>query len=487
MATPLTEDHARHILRRMGFGGPPEEVDLLMQKVSREAAVNYMIDYDQIDNSAMETALAASFDFSAPLNNTKINQNEIRRRWVVRMILSRRQFEEKLTLFWHNHFATAISKVNSEVLMQVQNETLRTYALGKFDDLLLKVAQDPAMLIWLDTQQNVVNRTNENFGRELMELFTMGIVDVVTQLPNYTEDDVKANARCFTGWNFVRPNANQPFIYSFRLVAASHDNGTKTVFAGTPYERTGNLDGTDIVSILSARPSTPRYLVKKFFDFFVYPIDSNSATDRSTVDRLANVYLANNHSIKELARAIFTSDEFFSERAQYGLVKNPAECVVGPIRMLGAQYNPGGPVDRRDNTTYQRSARLGMQLFEPPDVAGWDPQLAWINTALMLERYNVAEQLAITRVTDLTTPGAFLTLDQLKKYTKANPKKTVNKFLGVLNVSTDNATVKTLRNYLQADDAGNPGVFDSTLDTVIDKKIRGLVHLIMSLPEFQLN
>jgi uncharacterized protein (DUF1800 family) len=471
----------------MGFGGAPDDVDLLLQKGSREAAVNYMIDYDQIENSAMEAALAASFDFSAPLNNTKINQNEIRRRWVVRMILSRRQFEEKMTLFWHNHFATAISKVNSEVLMQVQNETLRANALARFDDLLLKVAQDPAMLIWLDTQQNIVNRTNENFAREVMELFTMGIFDVSTGDANYTEADIKMVSRCFTGWNFVRPNANQPFAYAFRLVAGNHDNGTKTVFPGTPYERTGNLDGTDIVSILSARPSTPRYLVKKFFDFFVYPLDPNSAADRSTADRLASVYLANNHSIKELARAIFTSDEFFSDRAQYALVKNPVECVVGPIRMLGADYNPGGPLDRRDNQTYQRTGRLGMQLFEPPDVAGWDPQLAWINTALMLERYNVAEQFAITRVNDPTAPGAFLTLDRLRKFTKSNPKKTVNKFLGVLNVSTDNATVKTLRNYLQADDNGNPGVFDPTSDTVIDKKVRGLVHLIMSLPEFQLN
>ena len=487
MATELTEDVAKHILRRMGFGGPSADVDQLLALGSTTAAVNHMIDYDRIDNSALDAKLAASFDWTPPLDNNKINQGEIRRRWITRMILTQRPFEEKMTLFWHNHFATALSKVSTEILMQVQNETLRANALGRFDDLLLKVAQDPAMLIWLDTQQNRVNNINENFGRELMELFTMGIKDVVTLDAPYTEADIKMVARCFTGWTFVRPNANQPFAYQFRLTAANHDNGTKTVFAGTPYERTGNLDGTDIVTILAARPSTPRYLVKKFFDFFVYPIDSSKSQDRNTVDRLADVYIANNHSIKELARAIFTSDEFFSDRARFGLVKIPVECVVGPIRMLGAQYNPGGPVDRRDNTTQQRTARLGMQLFEPPDVAGWDPQLAWINTALMLERYNVAEQFAITRVTDPTTPGAFLTIDQLRKFVKTNPKKTVNKFLGALNVDTDSQTVKTLRNYLQADDNGNPGVFDPTTDAVIDKKIRGLVHLIMSLPEFQLN
>ncbi|HWP43851.1 MAG TPA: DUF1800 family protein, partial [Blastocatellia bacterium] len=181
----LTFDEAAHLLRRMGFGGPPEEINDLVSR-GREGAVDYLIDYDQIDNSAMEGVLERSFDFSNPDDMRSFTPTEIRRWWFTRMVLSRRQFEEKMTLFWHNHFATALSKVQ-EFPMYLQNLTLRQHALDRFDTLLLKVAQDPAMLVWLDGITNVRGRPNENFARELQELFTMGPNDVVTGEPNYTE------------------------------------------------------------------------------------------------------------------------------------------------------------------------------------------------------------------------------------------------------------------------------------------------------------
>jgi uncharacterized protein (DUF1800 family) len=315
----------------------------------------------------------------------------------------------------------------------------------------------------------------------------MGIFDVVTGEKNYTEDDIKEIARAFTGWNFVRPNANQPFVYAFRRNDANHDAGSKTIYSGTPFQTTGNLDGTDVIDIIARRPATPRYLVKKLFEFFVYPLDLDSSADRATADRFAKVYLDNNHSIKELARAIFTSDEFFSDRAFYALVKTPVEFVVEPIRMLGAQFNPGGPTDGRDNSQYTRSAQLGMDVFNPPDVSGWDLNVGFINTALMLARYNVANTFATTRPANVSAPGAGVTLDQLKKYTRFSAKKTVNNFLSVLNVSIDKQTQIALRNYLGKDDAGNPVTWDPSTDAVVDKKIRGLMHLIMSLPEFSTN
>ncbi len=480
---------ASHLIRRMGFGAPPEDIDALVALGSREAAVDYLLNYDKIDDKALDDLITANFQLDeVPLDNTKFNPQELRRLWFTRMILTKRQFQEKLTLFWHNHFATAISKVNQEVLMQAQNNTLRANALARFDDLLLKVAEEPAMLVYLDTLQNVRGNTNENFARELQELFTMGIYDVVTGETNYTQTDITEIARTFTGWNFTRPPANTPFNYTFRLVAASHDNSSKTIYQGTPFARTANLDGADVISIISSRPSTPRFLVKKFFEFFVYPLDFSKKADRDTADRLATVYLNNDHSIKEFVRAIFTSDEFWSDRAMYGLIKTPPEFIVGPIRMLGATYNAGGPVAQRDNSIYQRSALLGMDLFNPLDVSGWDLNSAWINTASMLDRYNVANALAITRAANPTTQqGAFLTTDQLRKYTKATTKKTVKGFLSVLNVSTDKPTINSFRNYLDTGDDGVSQPFDPSTDAVIDKKIRGLVHLIMCLPEFQLN
>ncbi|HJQ70345.1 MAG TPA: DUF1800 family protein, partial [Blastocatellia bacterium] len=288
----ITYDEAAHLLRRMGFGGPPDEIDALVAR-GREGAVDFLINYSQIDNKPLDDILAASFDFTDVRDNRKVNQGEIRRLWFTRMIHSRRQFEEKMTLFWHNHFATALSKVQ-DILMYNQNVMLRANALERFDTLLKKVAEDPAMIIWLDGNTNVLGSPNENFSRELEELFTMGINDVVTGEANYTENDVKEIARAFTGYNF-RTNRNASTIenlFQFFINPARHDNTAKTV-----YGQTANFSGDDIITIIAARKSTGRYLVKKLFDFFVYPITSSSA-DRQTVEKFASLYVSSDHSIK---------------------------------------------------------------------------------------------------------------------------------------------------------------------------------------------
>ncbi|HEX5734202.1 MAG TPA: DUF1800 domain-containing protein [Blastocatellia bacterium] len=481
MAT-ISYDEAAHLLRRMGFGGPPDEIDGLVAR-GREGAVDYLINYSQIDNKPLEDILAASFDFTDVRDNRRVNQGEIRRLWFTRMIHTRRQFEEKMTLFWHNHFATALSKVQ-DILMFNQNVMLRANALERFDTLLKKVAEDPAMIVWLDANTNVLGSPNENFARELQELFTMGITDVVTGEANYTEDDVKEIARAFTGYNF-RVNRNGTTIdnlFQFFINAARHDNTAKTV-----YGQTANFTGDDIITIIANRRATGRYLVKKLFDFFVYPITSSSA-DRQTVDKFSNIYVSSNHSMKELVRAIFVSDEFYSDRARFALVKQPVEFIVGAIRMLGGQYVPGRNAgDRPDvsNIPAAFSRNMGEDIYNPPDVAGWELNLGWVNTAAMLERFNYTNQLLTTRRTD--RPGIFITNDQLKKYTKSSSKKTVKKFLSVLGpLDTGNSVVKTLKNYLETDDNGNAVGYTNN-DATVDKKIRGLVHQIMCLPEFQLN
>ena len=468
----LNFDESAHLLRRAGFGGTPQEIDDLVTR-GREGAVDYLINYSQIDNSALDALLAANFDFS---DRGEISNGEIRRWWYTRLVHTRRQFEEKLTLFWHNHFATSSSKVQ-DFFMFNQNALLRQRALDRFDDLLLKVSQDPAMLIWLDNITNVLGRPNENFGRELQELFTMGIKDVVTGEQNYTEQDVQEVARAFTGWNYRR---QQPF--PFQLNAGQHDNGNKTIFAGTPWATTGNLSGEDVITIICARPATARYITWKLFNFFVYPM-TGSASDKATIDRFAKVYLNNNHSIKELVRAIFTSDEFFSERAFFSLVKQPVELIVGAIRMLGGTYNQG-TADRRSNTPAQLARNMGQDLFGPPDVAGWDFNLGWVNTASMLERFNFANTFLSNRNT--TNPGIFVTNDQLKSITKPAAKKTVKRFLSRLGPLSVGGALGTLRAYLETGDNGQPVPYVND-DPTVDKKIRGLVHQIMCLPEFQLN
>ena len=480
MAT-LDKDGAAHMLRRMGFGGDPAEIDDLASR-GREGAVDYLINYNQIDNKAMDDLLLQSFDFlTPPIDNKEINNNEIRRWWFTRMVHTRRQFEEKMTLFWHNHFATSSSKVQ-DFLMYNQNLTLRQFGLDRFDTLLLKVAQDPAMLVWLDGITNVLGSANENWGRELQELFTMGINDVVTGQPNYTEQDVKEIARAFTGWKYNVNRRNGNITLTFFVQQSQHDNTAKTI-----YGQTANFSGEDVITLISARQATARYLVWKLFNFFVYPLTSSSG-DRATIDKFAKVYLNNNHSIKELVRAIFTSDEFFSERAFFSLVKQPAELVVGAIRMLGGSYNPGtsvGDQRRVSNALSVASRNMGQDLFGPPDVAGWDFNLGWVNTASLLERFNYANAYVNNRNT--ANPGIFVTTEQLKKYTKSSSKKTVKQFLSALGpLSVDGSTVKMLRKYLETDDNGNSKDFVND-DATIDKKVRGLVHQIMCLPEFQVN
>lgn len=475
----ISTDEAAHLLRRAGFSGTPDEIDDLAAR-GREGAVDFLINYNQVDNKAMEDVLAASFDFSNPQDNQTFNQNEIRRWWLTRMVFTRRPFEEKMTLFWHNHFATGLSKVQ-EVLMYIQNLTLRTHALDRFDTLLEKVSKDPAMLVWLDGLTNVLGRPNENFGREVMELFTMGINDVVTGQPNYTEEDVKEVARAFTGYKFNRNRNNpDPYAITFLIQANQHDNTAKTIFG-----QTANFSGDDVVTILAAKRATARYLVREIFEFFVYPLTTSTA-DKNTIDKFADVYMSSDHSIKSLMRAILSSDEFYSERALFSLIKQPVEFVVGSIRMLGAVYNPGTP-ERRVNANVLSGATrvMGQDLFNPPDVNGWDLHLAWINTATMLDRFNFTNTTLTNRNT--TNTSLHVTLDQLKKYTKSSTKKTVKKFLSLLGpLDVNGDTIKMLRDYLDRDDQGNKVDFVVT-DQIVDKKIRGLVHLIMCLPEYQLN
>ncbi|HKP14369.1 MAG TPA: DUF1800 domain-containing protein [Blastocatellia bacterium] len=482
----LTYDEAAHLLRRMGFGGPPEEIDALAGR-GREGAVDYLIAYQQADNQFMEDQLRRGFDFSDPTDFSRFNRGDMQRWWFTRMVYTARPFEEKMTLFWHNHFATAASKV-PEIFLFTQNQLLRNNALARFDNLLLAVAQDPAMLIWLDGLTNVAGRPNENFARELQELFTMGIRDAVTGEANYTEDDVKEVARAFTGWKFFHPrDSADPYDYRFFLNPPEHDNTAKTVYAGTPYQAAGNLNGDDIIQLICARRATARFLVWKLFKFFVYPLTDSDA-DRATVEKFAGVYLNNNHSIKELVRAIFASDEFFSDRARFALVKSPVELIVGGIRMLGAIYNYGTSAFQ-DNANLPAilSLFLGQELFNPPDVAGWRLGLDWINTSTLLNRFTFANFLAATRPAFSNQPGIYLTTYQLGQLTGKKSKKVVNAFLTRLGpLSVDGATTRALIDYLEKDDAGNVVGFRRS-DQSVDKKIRGLIHLIMCLSEFQLN
>jgi len=261
-----------------------------------------------------------------------------------------------MTLFWHNHFATAIYKVRSPYLMFKQNQLLRGMSMGNFEDLLMSITEDPAMLIWLDGARNRKGAANENYGREVMEVFTIG-------RGNYTEDDVRAAARAFTGYTL---NKSGEAVFRPRL----HDDTPKT-FLG----QIGNFGPTDIVHILANHPATARNLTTQLFEFFAYP---NPASD--VVDKLSNVYTNSGGNIGTVVEAILKSDEFISPQAYLANIKSPVEYVVSALRSLGASANPVLTIRILNN--------MGQLPFDPPSVFGWPSGTAWINTSTMLDRIN---------------------------------------------------------------------------------------------------
>jgi uncharacterized protein (DUF1800 family) len=445
MALDSTRSQVAHLLRRAGFGASEAELDQYTA-LGFSGAVERLLNPEQVDDSAAVARMA-------PLPNTP-TEREVRGKiepvkfwWFSRMLYTQRPLQERMVLFWHNHFATANSKVNNAVLMQQQVELFREFGLGSFETLLQKVTRDPAMLIWLDNRDNRKASPNENFAREVMELFTVGI-------GNYTEDDIKEAARAFTG------HALRDLQYTFNR--NQHDTREKT-FQG----QTGNFDADDILGILVRHPATARFITAKLFSFFVY-----DNPDPAIVDRLANTLVSSNFDIRSVLRDILTGPEFLSAQAFHAQVKSPVDLVVGSLKSLDVQDI--GP----DATATLR--RMGQDLLNPPDVSGWQGGSAWINSTTLFERFNWANRLATQRDAQkpyfIDIPGhirarGFGTADELVDY-----------YLGLL-VDGD-VTPEARQALVDYLNGSSPLAFDST--AALDMKARALVHLAMSVPSYQL-
>ncbi len=434
----------RHLVTRAGFGFTPEELAPYTE-ISYGDAVARLTSPSTVDNSALEKMLVEqSFDFTNP--------DDIKRWWLFRMVFTARPLEEKMTLFWHGHFATADYRVRSPYAMYVQNCTMRKLAFGRFDDLLLAMSKDPAMIIWLDNQQNRKKKPNENYAREVMELFTMGI-------GNYSEQDVKEGARAFTGWQ------TKPSGYFFN--SGQHDDGVKT-FLG----RSGNFNGDDIVTILANQKATGRYLAHKLLRFFAL-----ENPPEFFVDDIAAVYHKSDHNIGAMLKAIFSSPAFASEQCYHSLVKSPCEYVIGTLKTF--------QIFKVDAEVPRLMAAMGQNLFNPPSVKGWDGGQSWIASDTMMERFNFAARIISQK------------FDYLEKYSSpaqiaaeqglTTVDETVDYFLSLL-VDGDAPTSARARliEYLSTDMDGKK--LDHLPDgKVLDARLRGLIHLIMTLPTYQLN
>ncbi|MCS6937296.1 MAG: DUF1800 domain-containing protein [Candidatus Bipolaricaulota bacterium] len=449
--TPFDYEAAAHLLRRAGFNGTSAEIERLAQ-MGKARAVDYLLNYEQIDDNAMEQGLQ-QYLLSQNLDLTQFRPIQIW--WLYRMIYTKRPLLEKMVLFWHGHFATAIKKVSIAPLMLQQNQLFRRLALGNFETLVIEVAKDPAMILWLDNNTNIKDAPNENFARELFELFTLGIRDPITGQARYTEQDIKEAARAFTGWTIRRGQ--------FFFNASQHDYGPKTILG-----KTGNWNGDDVIRFACAERSTGRFIAKKLWEFFAY-----ANPEPQIIEELADVYFASRYSIKDVMRHLFLRDEFYSEKARFANVKSPTELVVGALRQLEASYNL--------RLLPAFLSAMEQDLFNPPDVNGWDGGLKWINTATMLVRYNFANAVVTARG---GTAGTFSPEKLLAGKNFQTPEEIVDHFLRVLGpLRVPAATRQLFIDYLR-EGAPNPFRLDAAM---IDRKVRGLIHLMMTLPHYQLN
>jgi len=369
-------DHQRvsHLLRRAGLGGSAEEIDLIVG-FGFPAAVDYLVDFHEIPQTDAEyrpSRAAEPRKMRKSIQDlpedqrrevrqhlrvmTRIQLQEYRAWWVRRMMVTPRPLEEKLTLFWHGHFTSGAEEVQSSRLIIEQNQLLRRHAAGRFGDLLRAICRDRAMLSYLNGALNRKDHPNENFARELLELFTMGE-------GHYTETDVTEAARAFTGWGFDEDG--------FRFRRGQHDFGEKT-FLG----RTGNFDGDDIVDIILEQPATATYIAAKLVRFFV-----SDNPPSPLVTRIAAGLRGSDFDIREAMRAIFKSREFYSPASMHARIKSPPEFVVGSVKALGIS-----PEECDFWTLARAMGDMGQQLFQPPNVKGWDGGQTWITSTTLVNR-----------------------------------------------------------------------------------------------------
>jgi uncharacterized protein (DUF1800 family) len=308
-----SRDTAAHLLRRAGFGATPLSWTNTRRSDSTPRSAS---------SSTTKQPRTPPSTPSSPVRLRLHAFRDVQSYWLLRLVNTARPLEEKMVFFWHDHFATSAAKVPPEY-MKVQNELFRTFALGNFKDMLIAVSKDPAMLDWLDNRLNRVGRPNENYGREVMELFTL-------REGNYTETDVQEVSRCFTGWT-IRNDA-----YLFQ--PGSHDNGSKSFLGVNLPPNLGETDGIRVCETLAAHPACAQLIATKLFEFFAYPNPS-----QNLIDKYAEVYTESGYNIREVMRTLLTSEEFYSEKAMFGIKARPSSSSARSSRSLPHRLPPSAP------------------------------------------------------------------------------------------------------------------------------------------------
>lgn len=373
--------------------------------------------------------------------------------WIKQMAFSDAQLREKMTLFWHNHFAC---NVGNFYYQQQINNVEREHALGNFKTLLINVSQTPAMLAFLNNQQNSKGHPNENFARELMELFTLGI-------GHYTEDDIKASARAFTGWRYTGKDG-------YRFQPYAHDEGMKT-FMG----KTANFCGEDIIDIILANKQTAKFISRKLYKYLV-----NDVPDEDHINQMADVFYNANYEIKPLLEFVFTADWFYDDKNIGVLIKSPAELLVSLSRQFYIDYqNP--------DVLLQFQRTMGQVLFRPPNVAGWPGGRNWIDSSSLMYRIKIASILLNGGVIDFTgkaTPEdqAFLAATNRQQFNNAKRTQAFpdwNKFLSEIPLKEPREEIAAF----MLEPPLNPVVLNAVNQA---PDIKSMIIQVASTPEYQL-
>ena len=467
-----------HLMRRAGFGADLPELKARAAK-GYKATVDELLSVDASPDIPDDLLRRYHPDHSGMMGMSGGPAY-----WLYRMVNSNAPLQEKIALFWHGVLATGYSKLTQGKILMDQIRMFRRLGMGSFRDLLVELSRDPAMIIWLDNQDNHSGSINENYGRELLELFSMGV-------GNYTEQDIKECARAFTGWTvsntrYVEMKAQRDSLWPygrtalrFEYRAEDHDDGEK-VFLG---ER-GRFNGEDIIDIICRQPATARFISRHLYSFFVAdepPVPQwpyEPPRDPEAIEILSLAYFDSRYDVRSMLRALFNSDRFRSRESWYARIKSPAELIAGVLRLTGEFRRPARAIQA--NATQMNY--MGQTLINPPSVEGWHQGVEWIDTGTAVERVNFASQ----QLGDADKPGVKAMIGRLLADSDGpiSPEQLVKGCLdqlGAVWVADD--TRSALVEFVSA--GGKIQLSDDEHEGETERRVAEMLQLVASTPEFQ--
>ena len=454
-----------HLMRRAGFGASRAELEACADK-GYDATVEELLHPEQCEPADEHVLLR--YQPGALLPGGMPPMGNIN--WMFHMVNTQRPLEEKMTLFWHHVFATGNSKVDNYDQLLDQISMFRRMGMGNYRDLLVALSKNPAMIYWLDNNENHKRAVNENWGRELLELFSMGV-------GNYTEKDVREASRAFTGWTIAPKIPRLPygrFPWQFEYIAEDHDDSEKE-FLG----HKGRFNGEDIINIIVQQPACHRFVARHLYNFFVADepqVPSWSITpprDPQAIDTLARTFKESGYDIRAVLRVLFTSD--FFKQARFAKIKSPAELVVSTLRLTGGAELPR---PNYGEEIAMQPTYMGQDLLNPPSVEGWHTGKEWINSGSLMSRINFVADM----VGNVNLPGVQDLINRLQAMGNLSPEALVDACLdlmGPLEVGTE-----TRRELVEQARDGGALHWDAS---DAEQRVTEMLQLIVAMREYQFN